>query len=168
MVNVKKWLIVIGIAIILSLFVGYGINLFLKEPQYDKYCDSFYGPKYVPDGKTDPGANQTLCNQTEGARWEMTYCNFTYECNKKYNDALEFYNKNVFFISVAIGIILLIASMFVVKQEAVSTGLLGGSILLIIYGVVRYWYHAADWLRFAILGIALATLIWVAYTKMNK
>jgi len=40
--------------------------------------------------------------------------------------------------------------------------------LLILYGTIRYWQHAQNILKFVLLGVALAVLIWLAYKKIGK
>ena len=56
----------------------------------------------------------------------------------------------------------------VLKLESVSTGIMGGGALIIIYGILRYWGDASDALRFIILGIVLAVLVWIGYKKLEK
>ena len=55
----------------------------------------------------------------------------------------------------------------VLRKDAISTGVLGGGVLTILYGTIRYWDHASDILKFILLGVALAVLIWVGYTKLK-
>jgi len=43
----------------------------------------------------------------------------------------------------------------------------GGGILIILYGTLRYWRYAEDVLKFVLLGIALGILIWIAYKKLE-
>jgi len=53
-------------------------------------------------------------------------------------------------------------------MASVSSGLMGGGILAIIYGTMRYWSDLPDFGRFIILGITLIILIWLGYKKIAK
>lgn len=168
----KLVLLAIGIAIILSLFIGYGISTFYKEPRYDMYCTKPY-VQYLSRETCEANEGKWYDPGEEGARpmpveeGELKgWCDPNYTCNEKYEDYRENYNRNVFVITLIIGIIVLITSL-VLNKEAVSAGLMGGAILTMIYGTLRYWGRAPDVLRFVILGIVLFVLIWVGYKKLS-
>lgn len=167
MADVKKILLIIGIAVVLAFFIGQGINLVFNQPQWDQYCnESVYG-KPLLAGQVDPSQNRTLCESVNTSKWMGTYCDFTYECQKSFNQDNESYNKNVFITSIIIGILLIVAS-FAIKQEAISIGVLSGALLLIFYGCMTYWGQAAKLIRFIILGVALVVLVFIAYKKFGK
>ena len=79
-----------------------------------------------------------------------------------------FYNRNVFIILEIAGLIAFLLGLFAINAKAVSNGFLGGGVLSLIIGTVRYWSGMDDYLRFGILGIALAILIWVGYKKIRS
>ncbi|MBU2263298.1 hypothetical protein KJ750_01400, partial [Patescibacteria group bacterium] len=57
---------------------------------------------------------------------------------------------------------------FVISQsEAVALGFSFGGILSLIIGTIRYWSGMDDYLRFIILGVALAILIWMGIKKLK-
>ena len=89
-------------------------------------------------------------------------------CNKEYRDKREIYNRNVFIIAVVAGLIAVVLGGIVLKLESVSAGIMGGGVLLIIYGTLRYWGDMGDVLRFIILGAVLVVLIWLGYRKFKK
>ncbi len=168
--NAKKIILSIAIAIIFVLFIAYAIETIYPSPKYEKYCpviektilnqsdcDLYNGtwnvyPNYVPD-KTAPVGVQGYCD---------TYV----KCQKPYESASEKYNRNIFFISLVIGLITIILS-FIFVVEAVSSGFMAGGVLLIIYGTIRYWGSLSDILRTIMLGFALAVLIWIGYKKLR-
>ena len=57
---------------------------------------------------------------------------------------------------------------FFVRKDLVANGILGGAVLIILYGTIRYWQHANDILKFILLGFALGILIWLGYNKIEK
>ncbi len=111
--------------------------------------------------------NKTLHCQTVDELQERGSCNTDFYCSKEFRDVRENYNRNVFIIATGIGIIILIVG-FALKLASVSSGLMGGGILTIIYGTIRYWTDLPDYGRFIILGITLGILIWMSYKKLNK
>jgi hypothetical protein len=188
----KKVLLAIGIAIVFALFIGFGINTFYKEPKYENFCGPYPA---IMDEKTctAEGGNWTLPEQPEGVvyltctekianttqkQYSCTqdansmksagWCNYNErKCDKSFRDAMEPYNRNVFIISVIFGLAAIILGV-TLMLGSVSAGLMAGGILTVLYGVIRYWGFAQDWLRFTILGITLAVLIWLGYKRLNK
>tara|TARA_Y100000310_G_C20057215_1_gene523293 strand:+ start:39 stop:527 length:489 start_codon:yes stop_codon:yes gene_type:complete len=159
----KTTILTIAIAVIFTFFVGYGIEVFNPSPDREDVCS------YEAFVTQDPA----LCEKAGGMwRDEGTspkpegYCDGK-KCYDKFALLEAAHNKVVFIVSVIIGILAFIAA-FNLKQNAVSTGIVGGSILLILYGTIRYWQHASDILKFILLGIALAALIWFAYKKIKE
>ena len=69
----------------------------------------------------------------------------------------------MFLISIILGVIVISISAFFIDVESISSGVMFGSLMFIIYGTARYWRFMEGWGRFVILGIALAVLIYVGY-----
>ena len=168
--KLKKTILTIGIAIIFILFIAYAIEAFYPTPKYEDYCPQ-------PERQI---TNQTACEQADGI-WSnypeakpidqtqpqpTGYCDTYTKCSKTYQEILQPYNRNVFFISVILGLITVIIAA-ILKLESVSAGLLGGGVILIIYGTIRYWGEMSDVLRTVMLGIVLAILIWLGYKKIE-
>ena len=195
MSKVKVVLLSISIAIVLAFLVGYGINTFYKEPKYEDFCGEREFKQYstkesceTNDGKwtefevkpipiksdqflctkvSEKDNSYTLnCEKSEIER-DSGNCNTDFYCRKEFEDVRKEYNRNVFIISVILGI----ASIFIgiyLNLTSVSSGLMGGGVLTFIYGSLRYWGDMGEYLRFIILAIALALLIWLAYKKIKK
>jgi len=177
--KVKKVIIAAAIAIVFAFFVGYLISAFYPEPKYEKYCNeslmvksylyntsasceqaggvwnSYVGEKYCPPENPCPAT------PNQGS------CDLGYYCSKNLQKDTEIYNRNVFFITSAIGIITIIIS-FLLALEFVSNGFLAGSVFLILYGTTRYWSSMSSPIKATMLGLTLALLVWIAYKKLNK
>ncbi|MAE43229.1 hypothetical protein CMO93_05635 [Candidatus Woesearchaeota archaeon] len=186
MSKIKIVILGISIAIILAFFFGYGINTFYKPPEHKDYCKEgefypraeFYQKPIVDESEKceyiEPDESLRLeCTEKEGQITpkrdengciESYYCEM---CYKEFDNIREIYNRNVFIISAILGIISLLIGAFL-KLPSVSSGIMGGGILTIIYGTLRYWGNMPDYGRFTILGIALAILIWLGYKKFKK
>lgn len=70
---------------------------------------------------------------------------------------------------IIIALIVLLLSYFLIKIEPVSLGLVGGSILLLLYGSIDYYQHSISQLDQTILfSIVFIALIGIAYFKFSK
>ncbi len=82
------------------------------------------------------------------------------------NIDVERYTTYFLVITAISGIIGIIIGM-IVKVESVGTGLVGGGILSILYGVIRYWKDSNSLLKVVALGIALGVLVWFGLKKFG-
>ncbi|MCG2718809.1 MAG: hypothetical protein L6408_08260 [Nanoarchaeota archaeon] len=176
--KIKKTILSVSIAIILLLFVIYGISTFYVAPKYEDFCD-YSEPVHqveteeeceASEGKWTDYSNERPVPRKVDSEDDISegWCNFNYYCNKDYDAVREHHNRNVFIIAVIIGLVAVLAGGIILKLESVSTGIMGGGALTIIYGILRYWGDAEDWFRFIILGIVLVILIWIGYKKLEK
>lgn len=170
--NIKN--IVIGIAImILTLFVVmYGINMFYSQPEYEDFCDTerVYNIMNNETACLDAGGKWTDYQEIQKNPEDITrtgYCNEDYYCREEYQEASERYYKNIFLITLPLGIIIILLGMFMFGLEAVGSGLMAGGVLSIIYGVGGYWRYSEDVLKFTLSLIGLIIVIFAAY-KFNK
>lgn len=172
--KVKRVILSIAIAIIFALFVGFGISTFYENPEYEDFCDTDFrgvlntsatceaaGGKWTTVESAAPVPKDIESGKTTG------YCDRDFYCREDFETAEEKYDKNVFIITLVVGILTIIASVLL-KLPSVSSGLMAGGAITIIYGVIRYWRHSTDLLRFIILGVVLIILIWLGYKKLNK
>ncbi|MFH1956162.1 MAG: hypothetical protein ABIJ28_00735 [Patescibacteria group bacterium] len=176
-INFKKLVIVLSIIIVLNLFFNYGIKTFYDGPKFEDFCTKdltsrqyttqqdcesvggfwtsnpdFAKPAPMPD-TTDPKI----------AGW----CDIYYQCQQEFDDVRSVYNRNVFLILIALGIISIVLGFVISQSEAVALGFSFGGILSLIIGTIRFWSDMDDYLRFVILGLALAILIWIGIKKLK-
>ena len=197
MLKFKHIILAVAIAIVFAFFVGFGISAFYPTPKYEDYCGQREFKEIVTkesceasNGKWNPAeiakavpkidANQLLCTklsekdnavtlncQSQEQLENQGYCDLYYYCSQEFNKVNEKYNRNVFIIATGIGIIALIVGV-ALNLASVSAGLMGGGILSILYGTIRYWSDLPDYGRFIILGITLVILIWLGYKRINR
>lgn len=184
MTAIKKWVLAFAIAIVLNLFINYGISVFYKAPQYNDFCtgqDRYapypakpYPPEFTPKNCSAVPISEGLqgnCTQQKGSvtyKYNLTtgcpteaYCE---TCGARLDDANQKRNSNVFLFLVVLGVLSIIAGI-VLKEEAVANGFLLGGILSLVVAAARNWGQLQDVAKFAILGAVLALLIWVGYRK---
>ena len=73
-----------------------------------------------------------------------------------------------FFIIAIISAVLAIIFGFFIEVESVSTGLILGGLILLIYSGTRYWWFASNKARVVILAVALCLLVGVGYKLFGK
>jgi len=169
--HIKNILISLAIVVLTALVVGYGLETFYPTPDMNRYCD--YSKPYQEI------INQSIC-ESGGGRWmpqeiqcikapcPQGYCDMYYTCNQTYEKSMSNYSKNIFIITTIIGIILLILGSILFNLEVVGAGTMGGGILVILYGAVRYWPNADNLFRFLISLIGLIIIIFLGYLVNNQ
>ncbi len=183
-VSILKWSLIIGIVIVLNLFYNYTLSLVFSAPEYNTFCAQKQinispdtQEKCVAEGgawtQYPSGTNPKLINQPvlidqSSTATPVGYCDQTFSCNQKYQDASKVYDRNVFITLVVLGVITFVASLFFVGFELLSIALSIGAVLDFVIASIRYWARADDLIKVLILGVALAVLIWVAVKKFNS
>jgi len=172
--NALKWILVVGIVIVLNLFFSVTIKLFYDSPEFSDFCGD---TKFNTAIET-----QEQCNEI-GGKWteenfprrqieepitiqKNTYCDANYTCRQEYDDARSLYNRNVFVVMVILGVISITAGIFI-SVSSVSLGLSLGGVLSLVIGSMGYWSNMNDLLRVIVMAIALVALIWVGIKKLR-
>jgi hypothetical protein len=175
--KIKNFIIGIAIMILTSFVAIYGINTFYQEaPQYEKYCGNVTYPGFEIN-------TSQLCT-SYGGKWNPTYmdsrypspvktgpegyCDLTYYCNQQYTEESKIYSKNLFLITVPIGVILIGIGGALFALEAVGAGIMLGGIITLIYGATKYWANAGNPFRFGISLLGLIIVIAIAYWLNKK
>lgn len=153
----------IAIAIIFVFFVGYGIEVFNPSPDREDACPYEVFVTQDPVKCEEAGGTWT---DVDLSPKPLGRCD-SHKCYEKFSQLEAKHNKIVFIISIIIGLLAFMA-VYNFKNNTISTGIVGGSFLLILYGTIRYWQHASDILKFILLGIALSGLVWFAYKKIKE
>ncbi len=139
----KKTVLVLIIAVLLVFFIGYGLETFYPGPVWEDFCDE---DNYkIAEPTRDPGE---IPEQDT--------------CYEELDTARESYDRNVFFI---LGIIGVAAVLFGIKgpklRDYVAAGVMGGGLLTLFYGMMRYWGHLSDVIRFVFIGVILFLFIYI-------
>ena len=125
--------------------------------------------------------NQLICTQQPSVKGETIelscitaedsaqqgWCDVNKKCNEEWEKARNPHNRISFIILAIIGVIIVLISTVILKENVVSYGTLGGGILTILYGTVRFWGAIPDIWRFVILGVVLAVLLTIAWKKLK-
>lgn len=176
--RIRNFILGLGILIVFALALWQGMEAFYPSPQYNDYCDYQY--RNLPTKAdvncsypSDLDSKQNACYKIGGEfRYDYDengciiggYCD---DCSIKYNDASDIHSRNVFIISLIIGVLALIVGFSILSVEPVGSALLASGIWSVFYGTVINWRNFGNSLRFIILAVILLVLIWIAL-RLNK
>ena len=180
----KKIGLGLSIIIIFNLFVHLGLTLFYEAPEVESHCQE---NEYIQSSEVD---TQQGC-QKIGGKWKKDsqigdyWCDLSLapaeyiysesivvsrdsECYQAYEAASDKHSGNGFIIILVIFAVVITVGMFVRRSKAVSSGLIYGSLVLLISGIIRYWEGVEDVWKFVMLGIALAVLVYLGFRDMGE
>ena len=146
----RRFALGFGIAIILPLMVHYGVSTFTSRPKWGDYEINNYYNRY---NEASPTEKKILEEERE-------------QQQKQYEDARQFFQRNLFFTAVPIGIVtIIIGSMSAIP--GVGAGLMFGGIFTLVDGYCWYWTKLQDWMIFLSLLVAFIILIFIGYRKLS-
>ena len=165
----KEKLLTIAIAIILTMFIFYGISTFYPKPEWDDMCKDVGKSMNEADCVAANGEWSYYEGRPRPVKLEAEeeydpgYC----ECSV-YDNAREARSRTVFIIAVMLGLVAVLLGTIAITLPSVGSGVMAGGILTVISGTMQYWGDLPDYARFIALGVALTILIVLAYKKLNK
>lgn len=167
--KLKKIALALAIIVLLNLFVYTGIRTFYKGPDRNDYCLDYRVPLVTEQDCVNAGGQWVATPREPGTVKPVPdgYCTDKATCFTQYEELLKPYNRNVFIIYVILGLVSLLLG-FLLKVDTVSAGLNFGAVVLLFTGTVRYWSDMQEYLRFIIVAIALAIVIWIGYKKLKS
>jgi hypothetical protein len=182
--------IFLGIAIaILTIFVSfYLINSIFPKPEYKDFCNSY--PETIPTKEREicPAVCVPMYKILKGnciydecgsgcgpdnitTFSSLSQCEselYNLKCYERFDFVLKNRARNVFFIAIPLGIIIIIIGAFLFKLESVGAGLMFGGLGTLIYGSGAYWPHTENIIRFLISLVGLILLVWFSYFFNKK
>lgn len=172
MVKIMNVAFGIGIAVIFFIVVLLGTQVFYPQPIYDSFncTDNYVKPHEYRDLYS---CNQTMtvaeCQDwiKQGEETNIDEEKRIQECYKNFEDAQKRYGKNVFIINSILGIIFVLASLYLIKMINIAAGITFSGIALIFYGFIRGWQGTGDIIKF-ITGLIVAVLFVLLAFKLNK
>ena len=182
--KVKEVAMIVALALLSAFFIGLLVDALYVEPKYEDFCklSERYYPKPYPPTQECPGYNLTVQERTlidqcfdakgmpdynldeKGCQTSFKECNY---CQRDFDQALQKYNRNVFYIVTPLGLIAIILGLFI-GLEVVGSGMMFGGILLMAYGTMRYFSNMSKLMRVVVIGIELVLLIIISIKKLRK
>lgn len=187
--GLRKTFLAIGVAILLALFICYGVYVFYEPPKdsypgqdcYYKYnCDELFNctGKYLdqyPDKPVKiPISEQDTCFQEQYSSKEYIDCQLQIEkCREEAMVLSPLYThaKYSFYALLILGAIALIIGAFLKHLEGIGSGFIGGGILIILWTLPytnAYWFNWNKYVKLIALGLVLVLLVYLGYKKLEK
>jgi len=149
-----KSLYTLFLAILISLFVGLGIDSFYREPTRPEYPTKL---EVIEPGKAGPNAEQLIAQKEFDS------------AQKKYTEELKKYNKNVSIVSLIAAIVILVVSLtFASKIKMIADGVLLGGVFITVYSIIRGFMSESSQFRFLVVTIGLIIALVLGYVKFIK
>ena len=143
----------IFLALLIALFVGFGIDTFYPGPKAPQY------PIELDEVKV--GCEETIEQQTLRKEFNQAQNQFLEEFKP--------YSRNVSIISLVASIIILVLSLtLLAKIKMIADGILLGGVFVTAYGIVRGFMSDSSEFRFLIITIGLIIALVLGYIKFIR
>jgi len=175
--ELKKVMLSIGVGVLAALFIGFLIEAIYPSPDYYDYCKREFNPKpQVKDNLCNFTYNISLrdqCTETEGIirqEYDVNGCIINESCDycqKEFQTANDNYNRNLFYITAPIGLLLIILGLYLPASiDAIAGGVLLGGVLTMIQITMRVFGDLGKWPRVILLGLELVLVLWIGIKKI--
>ena len=158
----KKLGIGLGITIILTLFVHTGISLFLKRPFIENVCT-----KAVQAEQAGPTFKYEDYEQFQTRDNRSIFVKHGEGCIDEFRTRDTGFQQNGFIVALASFIVAMALGVVVRKSKTVSGGLIGGALVLLLSGIIRFYAGIDQYAKFAMLGVALLALLFLGWRKVQ-
>jgi hypothetical protein len=188
MFELRKYIVVLVIAVLFAIFVQSSIEAIYPQPQYDDFCKSERSAKPYPLVRQTTECPEYLapsqekldgCFDKKGQpdyNYDANGCPTKYECsycNKFYNDSQKYYNFIVFIVSsiaglIAIALGLILPSPKNVLNEWVGSGFMLGGVFTLFFGTATYYSDMHRIARPIVMLVELVIIIYLIYKVFGK
>jgi len=169
-----RWALMLGIIVVLNIFFTVVVALALPVPDMATYCPAATSGAPAPEDAADCSSAGGVWTETgapqaapAGGVMSSGYCDLYAICQPLYQTASDQHDLYAFVFMIALGVIALIAGFFPIGSSIVSGGLSYGGVLALIIGSAQYWNTAGNWLRLAIVTIALLALLYIGWKRFK-
>ena len=189
--GLRKTFLAIGIAIVLTLFISYGLYVFYEPPKenygqdcYEEFKCYELSDCVKPILKTD--TNNTVDQPSQPLPVdpfceEKLYDSKEYqECEEKRDQCREnalvvspnyAHARFNFFALLIFAAIVIIAGVYLKHLEGIGSGFIGSGILLVLWSLPYtnlYWFNWNKYIKLAALGVILVLLVYLGYKKLDR
>lgn len=177
--KLKKVIFALCVGVLSALFIGFLIDAIYESPEYNDYCKRNPEPKQIiMNEKCSFVYNQAYrdkCFADKGMIIEeydkegcvaREICDY---CERDYQNAMEKYNLNLFYITAPIGLLMILLGLYLpATLDAIAGGTLLGGILTMIQITMRVFGNLGKWPRVILLGVELVIVLWVGVKKVKE
>ncbi len=156
---ILRFVYIMFTGVLLAAFVGVGIAAFHSVPER-------------PEVPFSIEHEESICEQIEneeGLRQIRQEQEKFDENMKVYRTKLEKYNREISIISLIAAILILVISLILFKKILIiADGLLLGSVLTLIYSIIRGFGSGDDVFRFSVVSVGLVISFFLGYIKFIR
>ncbi|HYD02785.1 MAG TPA: hypothetical protein VEC16_00645 [Alphaproteobacteria bacterium] len=175
--DAKKLAMVLAILALLPVFVVLFVDAIYAEPKYEDFCNSsrYYYPEKVGvnctamayDARVDQcyrdGGFAEFKYDEDGCQLGFDSCNY---CGKEHNEATSKYNRNVFFIILPVGLVIVLIGIYL-TIDYIGAGLMFAGLITMFYATLRYFSELSKLGRALIILAELLLIMWIGYRKIS-
>ncbi len=183
---VKKYAVIVVIAVLFVLFSFSVVELIKERPEYEDYCDRFetrpLSPDYLEVDCEDFGRPSEVesddCHERGGYiaySYDSNGCPASYECDMcaaVYEELQEDHRFMGFIVTSVLGLIAILVGLYAktknVVVQWVYSGIIIGGILSILFGTMTYFDDMSRFLKPFILLAEMVLIILVAIKTYKK
>ncbi|MEM4625535.1 MAG: hypothetical protein QXJ28_02110 [Candidatus Pacearchaeota archaeon] len=176
--NIKNLALGIAIVVLTSFVSIYGIQTFYsREPLYDNFCNRSFYRSDIINNSADCRAVGGMWNEYPSydnnpeigeVKKLSGYCDVEYTCRREFEAAIKRYSRDLFIITIPVGVLLIIVGAALFSIEFIGAGIMLGGVITLIYGSSRYWPMADNFFKFIISLIGLVVVIFFGYWLNKK
>lgn len=140
------------LAVMVSLFIGFGIGVFYTSPKAPDY------PVEIQNKSGDQFTTAEKQLETDFNRDQ-----------REFQTKFEVYSRNVSAIALGFSIVLMILSLlWLSKIEIIGDGVLFGGLLTMVYGIIRGFMSNEPKYQFVVVSVGLVVTLILGYLKFIK
>lgn len=167
MIDFRKLLVALVIAVLFAIFVNTSIEAISPSPKYDKYCNETLTAPYPDKMYAEPST------QTPEERAAIAEYNAKQKaCSDAFQVAQEKHNFAIFLVSAITGLIAVVIGLYVSVSSpvgmSIASGFILGGLFTIFAGTIGGWGSIQLQVRPFVMLVELAVVIFVAYKQLNK
>lgn len=156
-----KVIYVAALALFYALFVGFGIAAFYEAPQFPDPIERPSALEGAPPAVEYYETEEYKEFKEQERQYQADY--------QRFRDDMVIYNRNVFYIAAAAGVLIMVVAVFLPQAVGViRPGLMLGGLLSVLYGTMRYFTDMGDMGRFVVVAIGLVVLLYLGYTRLRQ
>lgn len=146
--KVPRLIYTLFVGVLISIFVGVGINTFYAEPVQ---------PAYVVTYADKPVEENIVQNQEYDKEYTV------------YTDKSNIYNRNVSIITLTAAVLLMAVSLYYEKKiKVLADGVMLGGLFTLIYSIIRGFMSSDSRSVFVIIAAGLICVLFIGYHRFVK
>lgn len=156
---ILRYTYIVFLGMLIVTFLGFGISAFYPGPTQPDYSSS------VPISEKQQGAPIDATASAEATRQQIAYDNEW----KSYQDKSTEYSKNVSLVALIFSVVVFLGGLlFFQKLSILSDGIVFGSVLTLLYSIIRGFESQDTMFRFLVVSVGLSIAFILGYLKFVR